>query len=519
MRFPSRQHALVETRLNAAAPTTRFNVSAASLDRSIATIGRPASLDHLFSTLAAGEPITMGVFGASVAQNAGCLDQAQKRCMGYSGRGGRRKGWAVQFLEHINRSWPHAQHRINNSALDATPAGGAAGCLLSYFPRRAHLAIVEFGSMAIENSAKPHDMERVVRTLLGMPNPPLVLLLSFPMWCSRWPKGSPHHLFRLGEQLSRAEGHGLYPDYPWATVETESTRLCQHYEQACVSVHAGLRDQLVSGEIPLSAIVGEDCLHPIHGTQGPELVAQLLAHWLGHAADVWRQQPRRAAPRRGVARLPRPLYPEENARKQRPTRCYTFRTSLTGMQALSRVEWCSEQTPANGDNDACWRTPHATCPDKILSKAGADAEAAYTKFMASPPSGWFYCFTSLGRGTRKRSEGVAALVPGAMLRIRLAVADLGASTVAVQFSYLASYENMGTAELACVDACACATQRLDAHKTDAIGNTSVFLPHEFNASIRGATCELQLRVLDETRSGAHKFKVRDLQVQARDEQI
>ena len=139
--------------------------------------------------------------------------------------------------------------------------------------------------------------------------------------------------------------------------------------------------------------------------------------------------------------------------------------------------------------------------------------------MASPPSGWFYCFTSLGRGTRKRSEGVAALVPGAMLRIRLAVADLGASTVAVQFSYLASYENMGTAELACVDACACATQRLDAHKTDAIGNTSVFLPHEFNASIRGATCELQLRVLDETRSGAHKFKVRDLQVQARDEQI
>ena len=109
--------------------------------------------------------------------------------------------------------------------------------------------------------------------------------------------------------------------------------------------------------------------------------------------------------------------------------------------------------------------------------------------MASPPSGWFYCFTSLGRGTRKRSEGVAALVPGAMLRIRLAVADLGASTVAVQFSYCFLREH-GHSRLACVDACACATQRLDAHKTDAIGNTSVFLPHEFNAryAVPRASC-------------------------------
>ena len=161
----------------------------------------------------------MGVFGASVAQHAGCLDQAQKRCMGYSGRGGRRKGWAVQFLEHINRSWPHAQHRINNSALDATPAGGAAGCLLSYFPRRAHLAIVEFGSMAIENAAKPHDMERVVRTLLGMPNPPLVLLLSFPMWCS---PGEGRCTTSSARAALARRGQGLTQTI-LATVETEST--------------------------------------------------------------------------------------------------------------------------------------------------------------------------------------------------------------------------------------------------------------------------------------------------------
>ena len=35
------------------------------------------------------------VLGASVAQNAGCLDQPGKRCMAFSGTEGRKKGWAV----------------------------------------------------------------------------------------------------------------------------------------------------------------------------------------------------------------------------------------------------------------------------------------------------------------------------------------------------------------------------------------------------------------------------------------
>ena len=67
----------------------------------------------LFERLEAKQPIVLGVFGASVAQNGGCLDQPYKRCMRYDGvhrtymKWGEPKirpfkGFAVRFLERIN---------------------------------------------------------------------------------------------------------------------------------------------------------------------------------------------------------------------------------------------------------------------------------------------------------------------------------------------------------------------------------------------------------------------------------
>ena len=78
-------------------------------------------------------------------QNGGCLDQPYKRCMRYDGvhstfmRWGTPrirpfKGFAVRMLEHINHSYPHRRHQINNSALDATPAQNALPCLFSHLP-------------------------------------------------------------------------------------------------------------------------------------------------------------------------------------------------------------------------------------------------------------------------------------------------------------------------------------------------------------------------------------------------
>ena len=51
-------------------------------------------------------------------------------------------------------------------------------------------------------------------------------------------------------------------------------------------------------------------------------------------------------------------------------------------------------------------------------------------------------------------------------------------------------------------------QRVDAHKTDAHRNVSVFLQHAFELRGQTSECALQLQILEETSSGGHKFKVR-----------
>ena len=121
-----------------------------SLDRGIESIGNPIAASRLFRKLDAGDPIVLGVIGASIAQNAGCLDQGQSRCMNCNGQAGPRhkayKGFAVRLLDHINHTWPHAMHRINNSAMDATPFQTMQKCLFSHLPDRLDLVILEFGS-------------------------------------------------------------------------------------------------------------------------------------------------------------------------------------------------------------------------------------------------------------------------------------------------------------------------------------------------------------------------------------
>ena len=89
----------------------------AALARSVISTGRAEAWAPLFERLESGQPIVLGVFGASVAQNGGCLDQPYKRCIRYDGvhstfmRWGTPhirpfKGFAVRLFEHINATYP-----------------------------------------------------------------------------------------------------------------------------------------------------------------------------------------------------------------------------------------------------------------------------------------------------------------------------------------------------------------------------------------------------------------------------
>ena len=61
-------------------------------------------------------------------------------------------------------------------------------------------------------------------------------------------------------------------------------------------------------------------------------------------------------------------------------------------------------------------------------------------------------------------------------------ADSSCAHAQVSLEHLVSYEHMGIATVRCVGSCSCAVQIINAHRTDAHRNVSVFLQHAFDMS-------------------------------------
>jgi len=119
------------------------------------------------------------------------------------------------------------------------------------------------------------------------------------------------------------------------------------------------------------------------------------------------------------------------------------------------------------------------------------------------------------------------------------VGGAGSPLACASISHLTSHEGMGVARVSCVLGCTCTPRKLNAHRVAATGsaharNVSVFeeakltlrllatVPNATATGHRGAAlrtagpnaehgglglCWVRLRVLEETSSGAHKFKV------------
>ena len=514
------------------------NLPEVTLDRGLHAIGSPRAIHPLFSQLHAGEPIVIGVLGASVGQNAGCLDQGRKRCMMFSGREGPRfkpfKGFAVRLLDHINRSYPHANHQINNSALDATPLQTVETCLLSHLPPRLHLVIIDFGSMAQHQEMA--SLEGVVRILTSLTPAPLVLMVSIHEWCTQ--RISPRKPYAMGDFLAGSLAHHgyVYPSTPWSMAENECSRVCEHYGQACVSVHSALWPHVAAKDdgFGLTDVVGPDCMHPRGGRYGVPYITQLLTHWFDTAHDLWLRvnssRPKLLRSGRQQVHMPRPIHARNQDGFSTSARCMQFTRAggrVPPRNAKARpVVWCSGGSlelskGAIRTREECWSTA-GQCPKELGNQPTKNPDAAVAilrDLLAKPPDTWFWCDVSLNHA-RKPSQGVVALRPGAVMMARAdaLVGDVEPNStglgVTILIEHMVSYEGMGVAAVRCGSGCVCEEQRIDAHRAGEVRDVSVFRRHSFaaHALASGAPCELRFEVLAATSSGGHKFKVRGLTI-------
>lgn len=378
-----------------------------------------------------------------------------------------------------------------------------------------------------------------------LPAQPVLLHLTVHEWCTQ--KLTPRRFYQVGDELKGATVSGyVYPDTPWERVDLESTRVCHHYSQPCLSPKHALEPHVLNGEpgFGLLDLTGEDCLHPANGRHGVAYLSAMLAHWFDRAHAMWRVT-RHVNPRlnrRTV--LPAPLHVQNQA--QAPVaRCYAFQ-KLTGKvesQSQRGLPWCSPQQTVSNDGAAALScTPllddsHATCdiggnrassPHLGVRSADVPANSRYRALMATPQIGWFWCPVSLG-GRNKPSAGVVALTPGSVLvasvdaylpqaapqRPGMDDGALAPADATLFLEHLVSYEGMGRVRVRCGKGCTCTSTVIDAHRIDSLRNSSVFVTTPVRVSaLPSPRCELRLVLLSESSGGGHKFKLRGITVVA-----
>ena len=535
--------------------------------RAVTRIAPPAATDTLFRRLSQGLPVRVGVLGASVAQNGGCLTQPGKRCMQYAhtaaNKAANGPGFAVRFFEHLNVSFPHVGHALHNGGADATAPQHMVRCLLSHLPPPVHMVVIELGSMA---QYQEHvAIEALVRALLSLTPQPLLVLLSVRKMCVH-PRGA-----NEGRLPTRAKQRGFNETH-WGKSEQAAEQACERYGAACLSVGRALLPLVAARRagFELADVVQPDCLHIAKSRHGPSYVASLLTHWFQSAHARWRvwasTHEGSDAPRE--TRLPPPSSATVDT-LLRPSRCYAFSPNggrHAGEAAEGEVSandggpkergrpsesWLSNQqwvtvrwesagcdaprhghaAAGSGSGMRCGAFGVAVCP-----RAMQHSSAAYDHFITSPPRGWVFCRFSLSPGNRKVSPGLVALVPGATLRASLPAAEFPSAhhsgsgrgaAFEIAITYLRSYAGgMGMVHLSCQGYCACTEERIDAHEQK--GHNSVFAEHVVRATLpmmsraalaagsghAAVPCTLQLLVLNETSSGGHKFKFKSLRVEA-----
>ena len=119
--------------------TKQSSMTSAPFDmmaRSAVSLGKPAVLAPLFQRLTAHKSITIVAIGSSVTARAGgCTHSVvtgqRGGCCGAT-CSTRTAGFLRSFFEHLNRTWPHPQHKMFNAggkAAGSNPGAPTSGAL------------------------------------------------------------------------------------------------------------------------------------------------------------------------------------------------------------------------------------------------------------------------------------------------------------------------------------------------------------------------------------------------------
>jgi hypothetical protein len=513
--------------------------------------------DQIVARLNQRHPLRVVVLGASVAINGGCISQLGSDCMRFDGtrrsnlmwrnESAPHKGFLVRWFGWINTTWPNAQHTLFNNAVPATTISAWIPCLFSFLPHQFDLVVLELGSMA--HWQDPNQIEQLVRRLISVDPPPALLFLTVPFWSdltprNRWQRercALINGTRTRRSQLQRVKYGVSHPRESWALIERHIDRLCLHYGEACISMRRALEPNAHSGRPGFSLTeIAADCLHPNTGTLGTEYVADMLVQWLQGAAQRAADAASAPPPPMFVRRrtpLPASLDPTVSNTSVERAACYEFgkmkfkENTLAKSRAVRSapcLTWHTAYCPldhiAKGEIRGGMRPMHRQ-PLAVL-----DMMYNQATFVASTPacshhdesrmcpyvSGsdpespvWIFCYSSLGT-SRSVKPGLVAFRPDATLYFTVRAGFLSgtAEHATIGLVHLVSYEHMGAAVVRCIAGCSCDDQVIDAHLRDPSngGRASIFQRFDFQATIT-TFCSLEVRVLNWTSSGEHKFKI------------
>ena len=480
-----------------------FLLSDAQLRRSVAVDASERAMARVLSKLESGAPIRIGVLGSSVAMSGGCQAEYQPhlRCAQFDGLQVKKRfargygvvddemkgllhnsdrpvrGFILQLLDAINATWPHREHRVINSAVDAWTAKAIEPCLLSNEALlNSDLLLLELGSQSW-HSSQAAASERIVRKLLARASgpPPAMVMVTTRQWCGR----SVHGL-RRGERpvLLRT----------WEGIEDIFASFCGAYGLACLSLRDAIFHDVVAS-LPNFTVadVAADCLHPEQSRFGYHYMADMLIHWLKRSWRRYREGG--GTPTKAIVDPPRPLPPallpgNRGSAGRMVWRCYDLpATPATGDLALPNAPDGAAEGPTavararravRGKLEVAWQAETGGAA-AVSDTASCDALRRCVLRAAKTGDGtclrgrghWQHCTRALApRAVNK--PGIVSVLPGAAMRL---VVDTTAPVVgngsalpqaALALTYLASYERMGLGVVSCVSGCSCAPRTIDA---------------------------------------------------------